>query len=969
MNALGLKDPADGSKQPLLPLKARSRSTSSVIEELRQQPHALKGMGLVATSAVCFSIMSTLVKYGTYYMTSMECIFWRSIVAFVLNFGVLKYSGHTLHVDKRDRLMLFLRSLAGFSSISFGFYAFSQMVLADASVIVFTSPVITFFFGACFLNESIDPISFACALCSLGGLACVVRPGFIFGYEDEGASGSWLAICSALLGAVGQAFVFISVRKLKGVPALVIVHYFMMFSVVCSIAYMAFVQHRFVANMPISVWFAVIFSGVFTFLGQMFLTRGFQLEKAGIASVMRYFDVVCVFIWDALLLRETINVWSIVGALIICSSAIIIALRKAHMSVTELVITTMEHKKLFVFGLGFSASRAAVAFQQRGYEVVGCVRTQETALQLEQAHSSVFCAQTRADGSRNRNVFVFSDGQWDVAANDGVTVEQALAGSTHLIVSVPTSMKEGEEDPVLAAMKEKLVATVSPTAVWVAYLSTIGVYGETHGVAVDEDAPVQSTVRRSQMRIAAERQWLDSGLPCHVFRIAGIYGPGRGNITKVRSGTASRIHIPGRLFNRIHVDDIVGILEASAAKPRPGAIYNVADDEPAPADVVTAYACELLGVPVPPSRSWEEAEATMSAMAKSFYVESKVVKNDRIKDELGVKLKYPSYREGLLAQVLEEEQLHVANNASADSSIDSLVVVANIGSLRPEPYLDLRQVCFRLSRALRRPVIPCSFRFSNRIDASLLHGIPAKTFETVLTEFLTTPSSKSSKEVVVLPLFFGNSSTLTDFLPEVGAKCWEQLTTAVSMTSLTLRVGRCLVDVDTPTDDRIARMLVDKISQVTLPDSATTSEPVSVIVLDHGTPSRQVHEAREIVGRQVKALLTGGRYVYAGTACMERRDGPEYDFNDPLLLHALDYHQVTTKIVIVALLFLSQGRHAGENGDIETIVADIRQARPDVTVLIAEPIGAHPLLTDVLHDRYRHAMSNEAAPLLFETQG
>lgn len=290
------------------------------------------GMALVAISAVCFSMMSALVKYATFSMTSMEAIFWRSIVAFALNYICLKQSGQTTYVPKEHRKNLLLRCLYGFASISFGFYAFSQMILADASVIVFTSPVITFFFGACLLGESIDPVSFACALTSFGGLVCVVRPEFLFGYEHATAAtdGSWLAIGSALLGAIGQALVFISVRKLKQLPALLIVHYFMLCSVMWSIAYMALIQGRFVVPTTPTLWFAVIGSGVFTFMGQMFLTRGFQLEKAGIASVMRYFDVVCVFIWDSVLLKEHINHWSIVGALIICSAAITIALRKAQ---------------------------------------------------------------------------------------------------------------------------------------------------------------------------------------------------------------------------------------------------------------------------------------------------------------------------------------------------------------------------------------------------------------------------------------------------------------------------------------------------------------------------------------------------------------------------------------------------------------------------------------------------------------
>ncbi|KUF92605.1 hypothetical protein AM588_10007178 [Phytophthora nicotianae] len=186
--------------------------------------------------------------------------------------------------------------------------------------------------GACVLHERIDIPSFACALLSFGGLLCVVRPAFIFGNDHATAhtDGSWIAIGSALLGAIGQAFVFISVRKLKSIHFLVIVHYFMLFSVIGSLLYMVLVQRVFVVPSTTGVWLAVIGSGVFTFVGQMLLTKGFQLEKAGIASVMRYLDVVCVFMWDYLLLGEKINYWSVVGAAIICTCAATIALRKAH---------------------------------------------------------------------------------------------------------------------------------------------------------------------------------------------------------------------------------------------------------------------------------------------------------------------------------------------------------------------------------------------------------------------------------------------------------------------------------------------------------------------------------------------------------------------------------------------------------------------------------------------------------------
>ncbi|TDH68266.1 hypothetical protein CCR75_003469 [Bremia lactucae] len=304
----------------------------TVVIKTEDQPHKLLGISCVALSAVCFSLTSTLIKFNTYFMTSMEAIFWRSFVAMVLNYACIRYSGKTLYVAPADRAMLLCRCVAGFSSISFAFYAVSQMVLADASTLIFTSPVFTFLLGACLLREHTDIPSFVCALLSFCGLVCVVRPGFIFGYDHITAhtDGSLIAIGSALLGAIGQAFVFISVRKLKGIHFLVIVHYFLLFSFIGSLIYITLVQRAFVTPSTTGVWLAVLGSGVLTFAGQLLLTKGFQLEKASIASVMRYLDVVCVFIWDFLLLGERINCWSIVGAAIICTCAVVIALRKAH---------------------------------------------------------------------------------------------------------------------------------------------------------------------------------------------------------------------------------------------------------------------------------------------------------------------------------------------------------------------------------------------------------------------------------------------------------------------------------------------------------------------------------------------------------------------------------------------------------------------------------------------------------------
>ena len=172
-------------------------------------------------------------------------------------------------------------------------------------------------------------------------------------------------------------------------------------------------------------------------------------------------------------------------------------------------------------------------------------------------------------------------------------------------------------------------------------------------IVVDEDAPLDPGTPRGELRLAAEEAWSATGLPVHIFRLAGIYGPGRGPFAKIRAGSARRIIKPGQIFSRIHRDDIAGALLASIERPRPGGVYNVCDDLPAPPEEVIAYAARLLGMPPPPEEPFETAE--MTAMARSFYSESKRVSNRRLKRELGVELLYPTYREGLTALLASDE--------------------------------------------------------------------------------------------------------------------------------------------------------------------------------------------------------------------------------------------------------------------------------------------------------------------------
>jgi nucleoside-diphosphate-sugar epimerase len=275
--------------------------------------------------------------------------------------------------------------------------------------------------------------------------------------------------------------------------------------------------------------------------------------------------------------------------------------------------------RLFCFGLGYTAQALARALGRADWRVGGTTRTAENRARLV---------------AQGLDAWLFGrDHPLDTAAT-------ALAGTTHVLTSVPP---DAAGEPVLDHHLHDLLALEG--LAWAGYLSTTGVYGDRGGEWVYESDPPAPGSARTRARVAAEGRWLASGLPVHVFRLAGIYGPGRSALDAVRAGTARRIVKPGQMFGRIHVEDIARVLEASIARPNPGAIYNVADDEPAPPQDVIAYAAHLLGIPAPPEIPFERAE--LSPMARSFYVDNRRVANDRIRRELGVELAYPTYREGL----------------------------------------------------------------------------------------------------------------------------------------------------------------------------------------------------------------------------------------------------------------------------------------------------------------------------------
>jgi nucleoside-diphosphate-sugar epimerase len=277
--------------------------------------------------------------------------------------------------------------------------------------------------------------------------------------------------------------------------------------------------------------------------------------------------------------------------------------------------------RLFCFGFGYSAEALARRLSARTAALAG---TRTSLVDIEPSLGAKL-AMFQGDGA-------------------SAEVRGLLAGSTHLLVSIPPDI---EGDMVLRHFRDDIAAL--PDLAWVGYLSTVGVYGDWQGQWVDETSPTRPTSERSLRRVLAEKAWLDfgteSGRRVEVFRLSGIYGPGRSVIDNLKAGTARRIVKPGQVFNRIHVEDIAGVLAAAIDKPAGHTVYNVSDDEPAPPQDVVAYAAELLGVAPPPEVPF--AQAGLKGMAASFWAESKRISNARIKTALGVTLAYPTYREGL----------------------------------------------------------------------------------------------------------------------------------------------------------------------------------------------------------------------------------------------------------------------------------------------------------------------------------
>ncbi|MGE0231597.1 MAG: SDR family oxidoreductase [Flavobacteriaceae bacterium] len=287
-------------------------------------------------------------------------------------------------------------------------------------------------------------------------------------------------------------------------------------------------------------------------------------------------------------------------------------------------------RDLLCLGFGYCAERLADMLRAEGWIVTGTTRDPRKAGQM------------KASGYRA------------IDPAEAGAMDKAFSGASHILVSASPA-KAG--DPFLGMAEAALTRRAAPPE-WIGYLSTTGVYGVSDGSTVSEDTPPRPVLQRGKARLEAERAWTALaariGAPLSIFRLAGIYGPGRSAIDQIRAGTAKRVVKPGQVFNRIHVDDIARILLASIADPAADGIYNVADDMPSPPQDVVAHAANLLGVPPPPETPFEQAD--LSPMAKSFYEENKLIDNRRVKERLGVSFLYPDYRAGLAAILAQDQQ-------------------------------------------------------------------------------------------------------------------------------------------------------------------------------------------------------------------------------------------------------------------------------------------------------------------------
>jgi len=283
-------------------------------------------------------------------------------------------------------------------------------------------------------------------------------------------------------------------------------------------------------------------------------------------------------------------------------------------------------KHLFCFGYGYCCDYLSSDLMLKGgWKISGTTRDSDKKRSLR---------------ARNINAHIFDD---DCPLADPLYM---MGNVTHLLISTPP---DDDGDPVFNIHAQDILRLKNLE--WVGYFSTTGAYGDRGGKWVDETSEVRPSTKRGSRRAKAEEQWLSLfkgfDLPVHIFRLSGVYGPGRSAIDSVRAGIARRIDKPGHAFSRIHVEDIVQTLQASFDHPAPGEVYNVCDDMPAPSHEVISCACELLDIEPPPLLPYDKVD--LAPIARSFYADNKRVRNDKIKKELGIELKHKNYKDGLRA--------------------------------------------------------------------------------------------------------------------------------------------------------------------------------------------------------------------------------------------------------------------------------------------------------------------------------
>ena len=295
--------------------------------------------------------------------------------------------------------------------------------------------------------------------------------------------------------------------------------------------------------------------------------------------------------------------------------------------------TTPSSKRLFCFGFGYVADylTRALKTEDESWRILGTTRDPIKRSALK---------------DRGYQIYLFDDD------HPVVHPTYALEDVTHILISTPP---KDDGDAVFNMHAEDIIKL--PNLEWIGYLSATSVYGDRGGGWVSEKSEVKPNNKRGSRRAKAEEQWRKAarihGIPLHVFRLAGIYGPGRNALDSIRAGIARRISKPGHAFNRVHIDDIIQVLMASIKAPNPGQVYNVADDNPAESQEVTAYAAYMLGIDPPPLVPLEEAN--LPPMAMSFYKDNKRVDNTKIKEELGVELLHPDFKSGMQACLKAED--------------------------------------------------------------------------------------------------------------------------------------------------------------------------------------------------------------------------------------------------------------------------------------------------------------------------